>query len=200
MRRIDIGIGAVLIIAVVFSVLGIASYERESGLRTFDVEWTSQTAPISVNRDPYVSGTQLEFTRNEFNLTQVAFNVTVTGNGPRASNTNVRVTVAQPNGASESKDGSITGNTAGNVRLAFQFPFATQPTNETVQANSQEEAEQTLNGTHGRGGGRGDWQITVTITGGNPPPLPAETYRVSVAGEAHWFSANATLSTPDVGR
>lgn len=202
MPKIDIGIGLVLVAAVLFSLLGVATYEREGQPIEFTVVWaTEEEAVPPKNRQRTGPGSEtVEVPLTIANVTSVSFTVTVTGVGPRVQAAQWSARVEAPNRTASQPRGGTFAAGAGEATGVERFGFAVQPvpSRDRVEALSEEAARAELEPSYNPSAGQGTWRVTVTFQGGNPPGLAPETYRIQVAATATVFQASVTPTVPDV--
>lgn len=205
MRRIDTIIGAVLVAAVLFSALGLATYEREAagGLNTYEITWMTDSTDYQASSTRAGSGDiNIPIKVSQSNLTEVQFTVTVASSSARVQDATVTVTVTPPGMRPATATKTLPmGTGQSSIEIPLTVTVRAAPTNETVESGSQEEANATVAKDLSSQAGRGQWMVKVNIQGGGPGPVGgAANYSANVAAAAKSYRADVHIRTPDVGR
>lgn len=205
MRKIDLLIGGVLVLAVVFSILGVATYESQ-GAPVYDYAVSFSTSKGSLSlRDqtlPATGGT-VEMDQPYGNVSMANLTVRVEARGqqlPRAQDVSIMVEVT-PKGAkaaSERRTFAAGPPVGGSHSIPFSFSFP-MPNATVIRAESEVQAAQELAKQNNESQAKGKWTIRVTVNNPHPTQLQ-ETYTVSVQGEATLYRGVVQLKAPNVNR
>ncbi|HLE47648.1 MAG TPA: hypothetical protein VI818_05070 [Candidatus Thermoplasmatota archaeon] len=207
MLKIDLIIGGVIGAAILFSIVGVATYERTGGSVPYDV--TFPTTDRDLGGQPF-TGTRMGNGNVEVNvpvaddnLTKLALQVRVQGGGPRSQTVTIAIILTAPEGnVTQCTGGTMAApGQAATVNGACEAKLAAAPEPVTVDADSNDTALQAIAGKYNRTAGQGTWKVRVTVTG-NPSvpmvPAPQETYTITINGKATTFMAAANPKTPDI--
>lgn len=203
MQRIDLLIGGALLLAIVLSIAGAATYEDERRGSAFTVTWRTQTLAGDVAAQ---TATATEFPFNMAlaaqNLTTVTFAFDIAAPAARAQPTAVRIEVTPPNATEPHvAEGSVPAGGPTGVVFSVPFEVGVLPTTRTTTGASPEDAIVTLTRDHATSNGTGEWRAVVLLAPGAPGPLGGlETYTVSVTAELVAYFAEVQIQTPEVGR
>jgi hypothetical protein len=208
MRRIDLLIGGVIIVAILFSFVGVATYDAVAGDQDFTVVWASSSKDLAATGQRTGDGsTEVALPVPYQNLTKVDLVVRVVGAGARTNDVTVDIKVTPLNGTEQTKRVTLPRGTMGNQQeQTFTFEIGQAPNATTASGASENETLAELAAQHTSTKGMGNWKITFTVAGSNAASVPvvgagANTYQFSTPGsKASMYSAALQPLTPDVNR
>lgn len=204
MRKIDLLIAGVIVAAVVFSFVGVATYEAE-GPAVFDYDVTfsetehdvalaSKTAPAG----PSTHG----FTQPWGNVSKVVLSVTIDASGqavPRGQEVKVRITVTPKGAPAQSAPRTFAaGPAGGSVVAPFEFTFP-KPNTTDLRATNDHEAAMELQRRNNESLAKGEWTVRIELDNPNPAPVQ-ETFTVRAQGKATTYMGAVQVRTPPVNR
>lgn len=206
MRKIDIGIIIVILAAVVFSGIGVATYEGGPQDVNFDVTWGTDNNQLSTKTGTRTGNgpVNIDYPIDLDNLTEVTITVRVGGPGPRAQTVTANVELTPVN-ATKPAPKSISlepGAQGGSGETSFTVNVQDLPTMTTASGADENATRASLNSTHRTETGSGTWKVVVTISGSGAPVVGAgaEAFTVTVSGQAKTYRPTLELSTPEINR
>lgn len=209
MRKIDLLIGAVLVLAVVFSIVGAATYEAQ-GPPEYDyaVSFKETDRQFSMREQAApANGGTFDLEQPYGNVSRVNLTVKVEGRPQsvqgqrvvRAQDVTIIITVTSKKGSVSSSPLTLAaGGSGGSVSAPFSFTFP-MPNATKVRAHDEAEAGRELARLNNESQARGTWKIQVSVNNPNPGPVQ-ETYSVSAQGTARTYEGVLQLKAPDVNR
>ena len=206
MRGVDILIIIVLIGAVVFSGIGVATYEGGPQETDYDVTWATDN-----NQLPTKTGTRtgngqvsIDYPIDLDNMTEVILNVRVAGPGPRPTAVTASVEITPVNATKPApKSVTLPAGQGGSQETSFTVDVQDLPTETTASGADENATRAELNSTYRTETGSGVWKVVVTISGAAQAPVGgvgAEAFTVTVTGQAKTYRPNLEVSTPDINR
>lgn len=203
LKRIDILIGVVIIVAAVLSAVGAASYTDTRGGATFLVTWATDEVDLEAVRASQAGAgdVALPVVVNLTNLTQLDLSVSIGTGAPRLQPTSVLIEVTPP-GSNETltEEATLPAGPATSVAVPFSIPLGVTPNATSVRAASSEAALAALVQDAGPGNGTGEWLVTVRFAPSAPGPLANDAYGIEVAGTATRYEASVQPEVPEVAR
>lgn len=202
MRRIDMLIGGVLVVAIIASAIGALAYEDVRGVQTFRVSWDLRDTPLAEESGSMAGAgeTTWSFAMSEPNVTSILVEVRVDGGAPRVQDVAGRVEVTPPNGTPVAVEFTLPASPTGaGQTIPVEVPLGAVPDASDVEARSREEAIALALPANATTAGFGEWTIVLTLSSTAPGPL-AGTYAVSYVAVGRALDGEATTQLPDVGR
>lgn len=123
------------------------------------------------------------------NLTRLQVTVRVTGSGPRAAADSIEVTLAGPDGRSETQQATLAAGGPADASVTFERPLRALPPEQRVRAASPEAAVAAADPGASPANASGTWTVTVGIAGGGLPQLHVEGHDIVVEATAYAFRA-----------
>ncbi len=205
MRKIDIGIIIVLVAAVVFSGIGVATYEGGPQGVDYDVTWGTDNNQLASKAGTRTGNgdVSIDYPIDLDNITEVTITVTVAGPGPRAQAVTASVDLTPINATKPAgKSVTLAPGQAASQQTSFTVKIQDLPTVTTASGADENATRGELNSTHRTETGSGTWKVVVTISGSGLGPLGAagEAFTVTVSGQATTYRPTLELSTPDINR
>lgn len=201
-QRVDMLIGVVLVVAVVVSAVGVATYEDDR-LATFRVAWQETRVPLDEETATRQGAGSIEATLlvTGENLSRVELVLTIGGSGPRLQPVDVLVEVVPPAGLEPvQEEARLEVGPGGTIRVPVPIEVAAKPEDREVRASSPAAALDAASPAN-KTAGQGEWLVRVTFAPASPGPLSqGETFTLVAAGEAVGHRGTATPKTPEVGR
>lgn len=196
MQKIDIAIVVLGAVVLASAVAGAVLYEPDAQGRTFDVDWTADTAELDAKSDSVSGSGEVEFSFDvtQANVTTSTFSVDVQAGGGHVSQDDITVNVTSPDGSTVEETGSLaSGSSSASVEATLDV--ATIPSVDTVQATDKDAALRQLTEDHGTEANTGTWTVTVTVDHGGA--LGGE-HDITVTPEVGFYEAQVAQSGPDV--
>ncbi|HUR70032.1 MAG TPA: hypothetical protein VM370_12365 [Candidatus Thermoplasmatota archaeon] len=200
LQRIDLLIGAALVVALVGSAIGVATYDDDR-LGAFRVTWTTSSLELEGGA-AQGSGATLAgaFPVASRNVTTMLVDVTVGGAPARVQPVAIHVSVDGPNGTHGEEEGALPAGPGGSVTIHVEVPVAPVPTRASVAAASPDAARRALDASSGSSSAIGAWNVTVSLAPSSPGPLGSEPFAASYVPSATVYAAEVALDTPEVTR
>lgn len=204
MRRVDILILIVIVGAVLFSAIGLATYEGGAQDVDYDVTWATDNNQLATKTGTRTGNgpVNIDFPIDLDNMTEVVLTVRVAGPGPRAQAVTANVEVTPVN-ATKPAAQSVTlapSPQGGSQETSFTVKIQDLPTATTASGADENATRAELNSTYRTETGSGVWKVVVTISGSGVLGAGAEVFTVTVAGQAKTYRPALELSTPDINR
>ncbi|HLE46829.1 MAG TPA: hypothetical protein VI818_00915 [Candidatus Thermoplasmatota archaeon] len=212
MLKIDLVIGGVIGAAILFSILGVATYERTGGSVTYEASFPAADRNVQGPAPPPSlvgnGAVEANVPVPHDNLTKLTLDVAVLGRGPRTQPVMIAIRITSPEGNNTDCTGGTmpAGQGPATVPGKCEVALAAAPASVEIQADSNETAMNELAGKYNRTAGKGTWKVTVTVTGNPAPPVVPvpgqayETYTVTITGKATTYAAAVMPKTPDFNR
>lgn len=198
METIDIAIVVLGVVVLASAVAGALLYEPDGAARTFNVDWTVDSASLDSQEDTIGAGggsQTFSFDVPQRNVTKGTFTTTVQVGSGHVNQDNVNVTVTAPNGETAADDTTLAAG-ASQATLEVSVRVATVPTQAAVEARNASEAVALLDEEHGTDAGTGTWEVEVTVNHGGTA-LEGD-HDVEVAPNVGFFAAEVSQAGPDV--
>lgn len=204
MKRVDIVIGIVIVLAAIGTAIGVTTYEDTRRGATFLVEWQSPSAPLDTIATTHTGGGDVTetFDVNVTNLTRVELAIDVATAAPRVQATSVRIEVIPPDAnASQVQEITLDAGPASSTSVPFAFELGSVPEVDTIVAATPDAAVETLRLAHATQNGTGTWTVIVQFAPGAPGPIGAsETHAIAIDGTLTRFEASVTAAAPEVNQ
>ena len=206
MRRIDLLIGGVIVLSIVFSFVGVATYDAVSGDQDFNIVWASASNDTTAQGTRTGDGsTEVQLPVNFQNITKVDITARVVGSGARLNAVTVDIKVEPLNGTAQTKRVTLPQGSMGNTQeTTFTVEMAQTPNATTASGASENETLAQLATEHTNTKGMGTWKITFTVAGSNPSNVPVgpsvNSYTFTTPAKVTTYSATLQPLTPDVNR
>lgn len=202
MQRIDLIIGAILLVAAVGSAIGVVTYQDDR-VGTFGVTWLLAQSEATLGPLTRTGGGDVEgsISITTSNLTRAAWVVTLGGAPARVQPVAIRVDVISPTNVTASVEATLPAGATASVEIPLDVDLASVPTVSTARAPSVEAARDALNATQGSSLGVGVWTVRVSLSPSAPGPLGGtETFTATTTVTLTSYSAEIILETPEVAR
>jgi len=205
LRRFDIAIIVIIVAAVIFSGIGLATYEDGTQDVNFDVTWGTNTNELDTETGTRTGNgdVDIDVPIDLDNITEVTITVTVAGAGPRAQPVTASVKLTPINASTPaSKSVTLAAGQAASQETSFTVKIQDLPTVATASGADENATREDLNSTYRTETGSGTWKVVVTISGSGAPLLGtgAEAFTVTVTAQAKTYRPTLELSTPDINR
>lgn len=202
MKRIDLVIGATLVVAAIASAAGVASY-KDDRVGAFVVDWSTRDVSLDAPPLSQTGGGDLETAIDvtAANITRAAWVVTVAGAAARVQPVAIRVEIVSPTNASVSAEGELPAGPGASVDLPLELDLASVPVIERASGPTLDAVRGALNATQSSTLGVGVWTIRASIAPTTPGPLGgAESFTVTPALTLTVYEAVVSTDAPEVTR
>lgn len=201
MKRIDVIILVVLLVAAAGSALGVVTYEDSRGT-VFRVAWATTEETVEAEPQSLMGNGQVELALNVPVANVTGGNVTVdVGSNPGAlAPIAVHIELTVP-GISEPfvVDGELPTASTG-ASFVVPIELVALPNETTVRAAGPEAAEARLAETQQSTLGQGNWTIVVSLATTTPDPLGAVQHTVGATAVLQVYAPEVTVRSPEVSR
>jgi hypothetical protein len=201
LKPVDYVIGAMLVLALLGSAIGVATWESAPGAQDllFDASFPTYDFQFAAPDQTLASaGTKtFQVPVPVMNITSAKVTVTVKGTPPRAATKTIDISVEPPQLAKATKAGSL-GSQDPSTGVVVDLALASVPQAREVRAASEAEARSEIWANTTSIVGQGQWTVTVTL-GANPTDVVSETFTISVKLEGKAYSAVLAPRLPSGG-
>jgi hypothetical protein len=206
LRGIDITIGVIIVLAIVFSGIGVATYEAAPQENDYTIIWSTETQSITPRSGVRTGNgaVNVDVPIDFDNMTEVTINVRVQGNGPRAQTVTAQVQLTPVN-ASAPPQQSISlpaSPTGGGDDTEFVVKIQDLPTVTSISGRDENATNEELNNETRTETGSGIWKVAVTISNSGAPVggVGGEAFTISVSGQVKTYKPTLAPATPDINR
>ena len=201
LQRVDLLIGAVLLVAAAGSAIGVVTYEDDR-IAAFRVTWPTDDSEVDADAQTLAGPGDLEFSIDVAtpNLTRAAWVVTVAGGAARVQDVAIRVEIVSPTNQTQAADATLPAGATASVDVPLEFDLAPVPEIVRVTGPSLDAARGALNATQSSTLGVGAWTVRVSLAPTAPGPLGGtETFTAQPRATLTAYAAELAPETPEVG-